>query len=55
MPPQILDRKLIKEYFFQYNAVISWGAVDSVIRGGQMLSLNFGSSYGPERPYFGRD
>ena len=31
--PQILDLKLIKEYFFQYNAVIS-KAVGSVRQGG---------------------
>ena len=48
MPPLNLDQKLIKEKFFQYNAVISWGAVASARWGGQMLSLNFESSYGPD-------
>ena len=43
-PSQILDRKSIKEYFFQYNAAISRAVAK---QGGQMLPpLQFESSYG---------
>ena len=49
-PPSFLNFRpeVNKRVIFQYNAVFSRGAVASVRQGGQVPSLDFKPSYGPD-------